>query len=97
MEGEIKPRSEVMNTARDTAFNEEIIKPRRQLSGLAVQITLKLRPSSLQMVEHRTSRRKRLRMPHERPGKKGNANLGNRRITISPRPAIQRIHKLRLA
>src|ERR1700722_1313232 len=81
MEGEVKPRSEVMNTAWDTAFNEEIIEPRRQLGSLSIQLKLKLRPSSLQMIEHCTSRSERLRMSHKGPGKEGYANLWNRCIT----------------
>src|ERR1700733_11299578 len=97
MEGEIKPRGEVMNTARDTTFNKEIIEPRRQLRGLSIQIALKLRPSGLQMIEHCTSRRKRLRMSHESPGKEGYPDLRNRCITIPPCSAIKRIHILRLA
>src|SRR5277367_1439767 len=49
------------------------------------------------MIEHCTSRRKRLRMPHEGPGKEGYANLWNRSIAILPGTAIKRIHILRLA
>src|ERR1700749_1699740 len=50
VERKVKPRSEVVNPARNTAFHKEIIERIRNLGCLLVQVTLELRSGRLQMI-----------------------------------------------